>query len=160
MANPPSSAISNRNPPQKIGTYNVSCRFANCVADDGAPTSALAEFSSKWRKRFSHLRGGSYNRTVVHKPRSTLPPTGASNHDPAEFRDAEPVDITRRAASHLAFGHGARYCIGAPLARIELQTVFSQLVSRMPGLRLAANVHELTMRDDVLTGGLTEPVRW
>jgi cytochrome P450 len=87
--------------------------------------------------------------------------TGAGNHDPAEFGDPERVDITRRAASHLAFGHGARYCIGAPLARIELQTVFSQLVSRMPGLRLAAGVAELTMRHDVLTGGLTElPVRW
>ena len=87
--------------------------------------------------------------------------TGAGNHDPAEFGDPERVDITRRAASHLAFGHGARYCIGAPLARIELQTVFTQLVSRMPGLRLAARVQELTMRNDVLTGGLTElPVRW
>ncbi len=87
--------------------------------------------------------------------------TGAGNHDPAEFGDPEQVDVTRRAASHVAFGHGARYCIGAPLARIELQTVFSQLVSRMPGLRLAASVQELTMRNDVLTGGLTElPVRW
>jgi cytochrome P450 len=87
--------------------------------------------------------------------------TGAGNHDPAEFGDPERVDITRPAASHLAFGHGARYCVGAPLARIELQTVFSQLVSRMPGLRLAASVQELTMRNDVLTGGLTElAVRW
>lgn len=87
--------------------------------------------------------------------------TGAGNHDPAVFGDPERVDITRRAASHLAFGHGARYCIGAPLARIELQTVFSQLVSRMPDLRLAASVQELRMRNDVLTGGLTElPVRW
>lgn len=87
--------------------------------------------------------------------------TGAGNHDPTEFSDPERVDLTRRAASHLAFGHGARYCIGAPLARIELQTVFTQLVSRMPGLRLAARVQELTMRNDVLTSGLTElPVRW
>lgn len=61
----------------------------------------------------------------------------------------------------VAFGHGARYCIGAPLARIELQTVFFQLVSRAPGLRLAVGMQELTMRNDVLTGGLTElPVRW
>jgi pentalenolactone synthase len=71
------------------------------------------------------------------------------------------VDITRHAASHLAFGYGARYCIGAPLARIELQTVFSQLVSRFPALRLAAAVEELAMRDNELTGGLIAlPVRW
>jgi pentalenolactone synthase len=86
---------------------------------------------------------------------------GAGNHDPAEFDDPGNLDINRRAVSHLAFGHGARYCIGAPLARIELQTVFSQLVSRVPNLHLAIGVQELTMRDDVLTGGLTElPVRW
>nr|WP_239591544.1 cytochrome P450 [Mycolicibacterium tusciae] len=86
---------------------------------------------------------------------------GAGNHDPAEFGDPGAVNVTRRAARHLAFGHGARYCIGAPLARIELQTVFSQLASRMPGLHLAIGVQDLTMRRDVLTGGLTElPVRW
>lgn len=86
---------------------------------------------------------------------------GAANHDPAEFGEPERVDITRRAASHLAFGHGARYCIGAPLARIELETVFSQLISRLPSMRLAVEVKELTLRNDVLTGGLTElPVRW
>lgn len=71
------------------------------------------------------------------------------------------MDITRSAAAHLAFGHGARYCIGAPLARIELQVVFSQLVARFPTLRLAVGVEELTMRRDVLVGGLAElPVHW
>ena len=77
------------------------------------------------------------------------------------FADPDRVDITRPAASHLTFGYGARYCIGAPLARIELQAVFSQLVSRFPTLRLAADVEDLTVRDDELTGGLTAlPVRW
>mgnify|MGYP002700931580 CR=1 FL=1 len=88
--------------------------------------------------------------------------TGAGNHDPAEFGDPERVDITRQ-ASHLTFGHGARYCIGAPLARIERQTVFSQLIFRMPGLRLAVGVAELTMRHDVLLNlslkHLSEPTR-
>jgi cytochrome P450 len=86
---------------------------------------------------------------------------GGGNHDPTVFADPDRVDITRHAASHLAFGYGARYCIGAPLARIELQTVFSQLVSRFPALRLAADVEELAVRDDELTGGLIAlPVRW
>jgi cytochrome P450 len=86
---------------------------------------------------------------------------GAANHDPAVFPDPDRVDVTRSAAAHLSFGYGARYCIGAPLARIELQTVFSHLISRFPALRLAVPVEELTMRRDVLTGGLTAlPVRW
>jgi Cytochrome P450 len=53
---------------------------------------------------------------------------GAANHDRTAFVDPERFDISRPAVPHLSFGHGARYCIGAPLARIELQSVFSQLV--------------------------------
>jgi len=86
---------------------------------------------------------------------------GAGNHDPAVFVAADRVDVTRSGTSHLAFGYGARYCLGAPLARIELQTVFAQLVSRLPTLRLAVDVEDLTVRPDALAGGLTElPVRW
>jgi len=86
---------------------------------------------------------------------------GGGNHDPTVFADPDRVDITRHAATHLAFGYGARYCIGAPLARIELQTVFSQLVSRFPTLKLAVDVENLAVRDDALTRGLIAlPVRW
>ena len=85
----------------------------------------------------------------------------AANHDPSVFADPDRVDITRPAAGHLSFGHGARYCIGAPLARIELHAVFSQLASRFPTMRLAVGVEELTLRPDTLFGGLTAlPVRW
>jgi cytochrome P450 len=86
---------------------------------------------------------------------------GAANHDPEVFPDPDRVDIARSSAAHLTFGHGARYCIGAPLARIELQTVFSLLIRRFPTLRLAVPMEELTVRRDVLTGGLTQlPVWW
>jgi hypothetical protein len=82
---------------------------------------------------------------------------GGGNHDPTVFANPDRVDVTRHAATRLAFGYGARYCIGAPLARIELQTVFSQLVSPFPTLKLAADVEELV----VLTRGLIAlPVRW
>jgi pentalenolactone synthase len=86
---------------------------------------------------------------------------GAANHDPAVFPDPDRADITRSTAAHLTFGYGARYCLGAPLARIELHAVFAQLPSRFPRMRLAVDVGELTMRRGVLVGGLAElPVRW
>ncbi|WP_086667108.1 cytochrome P450 [Lentzea kentuckyensis] len=86
---------------------------------------------------------------------------GAANHDATVFAEPDRVDVSRQASAHLTFGHGLRYCIGAPLARMELQAVFSQLILRFPTMRLAVPVEDLTIRRDVLTGGLTAlPVTW
>lgn len=69
--------------------------------------------------------------------------------------------MSRQPNPHLAFGHGPRYCIGAPLAGIELRAVFERLIPRFPNLRLAVPVERLRIRDDLLTGGLEElPVTW
>ncbi|MFF2552265.1 cytochrome P450 [Nocardia sp. NPDC058058] len=85
----------------------------------------------------------------------------SANHDPTVFPEPSRVDFTRQQGAHFTFGYGVRYCIGAPLARIELQTAFGQLVSRFPEMRLAVDKETLIMRDDVFTGGLrTLPVRW
>jgi pentalenolactone synthase len=87
--------------------------------------------------------------------------TGAANHDGHVFTDPDRLDIARKEGPHLSFGHGAHYCIGAPLARIELQAVLSQLILRFPSMRLAVPVDELRVRADLLTGGLTGiPVAW
>jgi cytochrome P450 len=86
---------------------------------------------------------------------------GAANHDPAVFADPDAFEITRQAGHHLTFGHGARYCIGAPLARTELQAVFTQLTRRFPAMRLAVPAAELQFNTHLLTGGLAQlPVTW
>jgi pentalenolactone synthase len=86
---------------------------------------------------------------------------GAANHDPGVFTDPDRFDPARRAPAHLSFGHGARYCIGAPLARVELRAVFSRLPVRFPRMRLATGVEALQVRADALAGGLVElPVQW
>jgi len=98
---------------------------------------------------------------TVHAGELVLLNLNAANHDPATFAEPDRLDVTRSAATHLSFGHGARYCLGAPLARIELQAVFSQLPARFPDMRLAVDPAELAVRRDTLTGGLVElPVRW
>ena len=85
----------------------------------------------------------------------------AANHDAAVFPQPARFDIARQGAAHLSFGHGGHYCLGAPLARIELQAVFSQLPARFPALRLAVPVSQLRLRTGTLTDGLTDlPVQW
>lgn len=86
---------------------------------------------------------------------------GAANHDERAFDDPGRFDVARQPNSHLTFGYGPRFCIGAPLARIELQAVFGRLVSRFPTMRLAVPIEQLRIRADLLTGGLAElPVTW
>jgi cytochrome P450 len=60
----------------------------------------------------------------------------SANHDPATFANPEIFDITRDPNPHLAFGLGLHYCIGAPLARVELQAALKVLLERLPELRL------------------------
>ncbi|GAA1641505.1 cytochrome P450 [Catellatospora bangladeshensis] len=87
--------------------------------------------------------------------------TGAANHDRTVYADAYRFDIDRSDAAHLTFGHGRHYCPGAPLARLEMQALFAQLIPRFPAMRLAAEVAELRSHHDQITGGLVAlPVTW
>jgi len=86
---------------------------------------------------------------------------GAVNRDAGAFPDPERFDPDRKPNAHLAFGHGAHFCIGASLARTELNVVFRALFRRFPQLRLAAEVDELERRSDRVTGGVHRvPVTW
>ena len=62
---------------------------------------------------------------------------GAANRDDAYFEDAERFDIHRKNAKHhMSLGHGIHYCLGAPLARLEMRIFLEELTRRLPTMRL------------------------
>jgi cytochrome P450 len=82
---------------------------------------------------------------------------GAANRDPAAFSAPDTFDVGRWPNRHIAFGAGLHHCLGAPLARMELQISLPTLLRRCPGLELAADpVRRLTF---VMRGYVSVPVR-
>ena len=61
---------------------------------------------------------------------------GAADRDPAQFPEPDTFDITRTPNRHVAFGFGAHFCLGAVLARMEMEIAFRALVRRLPNVKL------------------------
>jgi cytochrome P450 len=85
----------------------------------------------------------------------------SGNRDPAAFADPDRLDVERNPRHHIAFGFGVHQCLGQPLARVELQVVYSTLYRRIPELRLAAELDQIRFKHDGVVYGVYElPVTW
>jgi cytochrome P450 len=65
---------------------------------------------------------------------------GAANRDPAKFNDPETFDVTRSPNPHLSFSHGIHFCLGAPLARMEMEIAFNEMLKRFPRMHLMSEI--------------------
>lgn len=83
----------------------------------------------------------------------------AGNRDPRKFPNPNQLDLTRTENYHLTFGLGIHYCLGAPLARLELQTSFQSLLKRLPNIHLATDKVEY-LGGFVIRGHKAMPVAW
>ncbi|MEV6209636.1 cytochrome P450 [Kitasatospora sp. NPDC051914] len=78
---------------------------------------------------------------------------GSANRDPERFADPDRLDVGRTDNPHITFGAGIHFCLGAPLARLELNESYGALLRRAPGLRL---VREPAWRPGYVIRGLEE----
>jgi cytochrome P450 len=98
---------------------------------------------------------------VISQGTSVIPAVDSANQDSSVFAHPAEFDITRTDNPHLTFSAGPHFCIGAALARAELQIATESLLRRFPTLRLAAAPGELRRQEGALLEGFLEiPVTW
>ena len=85
----------------------------------------------------------------------------AASRDPAVFPDPHTLRLDRERNPHLGFGHGPHHCLGAHLARVEIQEALRALITRLAGLRPAVAEEELRpIQGSTVRGFETLPLMW
>ncbi|MFJ2818409.1 cytochrome P450 [Streptomyces sp. NPDC087294] len=98
---------------------------------------------------------------LVRAGEGLITPNDIANRDTEIFPDPDRLDLTRNPRAHVAFGFGVHQCLGQPLARLELQVVYSTLYKRIPTLRLATGIDDLSFKHNGSVYGVYElPVTW
>jgi len=116
-------------------------QWERLVAEPDLIANAVEEglrFSSSviaWRRRA--LEDVEIGGVAIPKGSNILVALGSANHDESQFKDPEVFDVARKnAREHIAFGNGIHFCIGAPLARLEIRIVLETLTKTFPNMRL------------------------
>ncbi|WP_426366731.1 cytochrome P450 family protein [Streptomyces sp. E-08] len=92
--------------------------------------------------------------TRIEKGHPVLLSLASANRDGAKFPAPDDFDVTRADAAHVAFGRGAHFCLGAPLARLEGRIAFDGLLRRLPGLALSVPQEQLRWQRSLTVRGL------
>jgi cytochrome P450 len=99
--------------------------------------------------------------TTVPAGSTVIPLQYSANRDEALVGEPDRFDITRKPLPHMAFGGGLHFCLGAPLARLEMRAAFEGLLRRLPDLRPAVDPAQIGWKHGLLTRGPAAlPVTW
>ena len=104
-------------------------------------------------RRFA-LEDLSIGGVVIPAGETVLLGVASANRDPSHFPDADRLAFDRAVGGHLALGHGIHYCLGAPLARLEIAVAVEALLDRLPGLALAVPRNSIEWRKSPRTRGV------
>ena len=89
-----------------------------------------------------------------------IPWISSANRDEAFFPDADRFDSEREPNRHLGFGRGIHFCLGAPLARLEVKTALGAMLDRLPGTWHVADVELSPVRNLIVFGTKNLPLTW
>ncbi|GAA3549202.1 cytochrome P450 [Amycolatopsis ultiminotia] len=95
---------------------------------------------------------------LVRAGEPVLVAVGAANRDRLQFGEPDRIVLDREDSHHLGFGHGVHHCLGAPLARLELQEALKALTRELPGLHLAGDIVWKTQM--LVRGPRAMPIGW
>jgi cytochrome P450 len=122
-----------RNPDQlqklKANPDQITTAVEEILRYDGPLQRQLRAATEDFEMRGVHITQG----------QMVCPVLGAANRDPEVFAAPDVLDIARADNPHIAFGFGIHWCVGAPLARLEVQIAINTLLRRIPTLELASD---------------------
>ncbi|TDD94241.1 cytochrome P450 family protein [Actinomadura rubrisoli] len=130
------------------------------VRAGSVPWSEVIEEALRWQAPVANLplryavEDIEVDGVTIAKGEAILAGYAAAGRDPAlHGDDADRFDATRPGKEHLAFGHGAHFCLGAPLARLEARVALPALFERFPDLALAVGPDELRPVESFISNG-------
>ena len=97
---------------------------------------------------------------VLHEDDQLILLYPSANRDDAVFDEPYRLDVRREPNPHLAFGFGTHFCLGASLARLELNVMFDELLRRLPDLELATSEPLPFRASNFIVGPEAMPVRF
>lgn len=127
-------------------TRDMSALVEELLRRDGPMLTAIRRFPLE----DLHING-----TTIPAGDTVLLSLASANRDPQHITSPDQIDLDRPGTGHLGFGHGPHYCLGAPLARMEVRTALWTALHRLPDLTLAIPEQDLPWKPDHRQHALT-----